>query len=551
MIKQLLSGITAIAITMTSIPAHAESTYDWQETINKAKAYEERTGKQGLWTRGKHTNAVFKQVQGADGYIFGNVLNDDIVLPRVSDIRKVIEAAKEEGKTLIVASNDWILPSNPVFCEVARQVNMNCGDFTVMLLSGSSQLSDEEFITEMNAQSERLEIIARTMNFTIKSGPSLLEQMLIDAGKDISQYGDAIAEVASLLVDEVNLEALEDALNNWDETVANYRAGTITGHLEAYAGIMDTIQEEIEVLEAEVVRLETELTAAKAEIVRQAGVISGLENTIAQKNATIAGLNSALQAASQTESELRSDLSDATGQITGISSTDLTNSFNSGKSAGITAALNAASAGYNGTTCASTYTGSLKSICDYGYAAKEAESLAGITDLPATHNANSITGISASVSGNTVTISVDSGYSVILGSGNVSITYTNSETTAAQLSVGNFTNAGTSYQDENDGNYLPPNTNGSNVSVSISDLPAAEITIANGVSLSSKLTISPDSTAHTIIGFSVFSGTQFTTTMSNLKQLSADIYKEGYNDGYNDGYADGFADGVSSVKAEN
>ena len=162
MIKQLLSGITAVAITMTSIPAHAESTYDWQETINKAKAYEERTGKQGFWTRGKHTNAVFQQVQGADGYIFGNVLNDDVVLPRVQDIRKVIEAAKDEGKVVIVASNEWILPSNPVFCEVARQVNMDCGDFTVMLMTGSSELSDEEFIAAMDEQTERLEEIARS-----------------------------------------------------------------------------------------------------------------------------------------------------------------------------------------------------------------------------------------------------------------------------------------------------------------------------------------------------------------------------------------------------
>ena len=114
-----LTTASAIALTsaMATVAPAAASTKlaSWEDRIAQAKAFEERTGRKGGWTRGIHSNKAFKALGGTDGWMFGNILGDDDVLPRVTDIRKVIAAAKDTS-SVIVASGNALMQSNPMMC---------------------------------------------------------------------------------------------------------------------------------------------------------------------------------------------------------------------------------------------------------------------------------------------------------------------------------------------------------------------------------------------------------------------------------------------------
>ena len=319
MLKKLINGTTAIAIALTSTaPAFAGDLPSWSEAIANHEA-RIAAGKFSGHTLGKHSNAVFKSLSGADGFIFGNVLNDDTVLPRVTDVRKVIEAAKKGDKPVVVASNDWILPSNALLCAVAEQVKMTCGDFTVEFMRGSSDLTDAEFNEFLTSQSAQLKEIAKMIG-AVSPGKSALVKLLEDYGKTIDVNNSVLDEVKHLLEDEIDLEILEVALQNWDATVAAMRAGELEGHITVYAEIMAGIQDEVDFLAAERERLQGELTVAKAEIVRQDGVIAGLESSLASTQAALASTQSALSASEATNADLSAQVSNLTGSLAAANS---------------------------------------------------------------------------------------------------------------------------------------------------------------------------------------------------------------------------------------
>ena len=76
-----LTTASAIAITsvMATVAPAAASTKlaSWEDRIAQAKAFEERTGRKGGWTRGRHSDKAFKALSGVDGWMFGNILGDD------------------------------------------------------------------------------------------------------------------------------------------------------------------------------------------------------------------------------------------------------------------------------------------------------------------------------------------------------------------------------------------------------------------------------------------------------------------------------------------
>ena len=152
------------------------------------------------------------RLSGADGFIFGNVLGDDVVLPRVTDIRKVIEATKKQAKVVIVASNDWILPSNPVFCEVARQVKMTCGEFTVEFMRNTSNLSDEEFTEAMTSSKPASSLrLHQQYDLTTVSGPNPV----------------IVALKAQITTLEANAEANAETIAQLEETIETLKADHI------------------------------------------------------------------------------------------------------------------------------------------------------------------------------------------------------------------------------------------------------------------------------------------------------------------------------------
>ena len=164
--RNFVNLTTASAIALTSVmatvaPAAAAPLKSWEDTIAEAKAYEERTGRKGGWTRGIHSNKTFRALSGVDGWMFGNILGDDDVLPRVTDIRKVIKAAADT-KSVIVASGNALMQSNPMMCEVARQVKMSCGSFThnLMIMSSDNPIAAELKIQQASNQLKLIAILS-------------------------------------------------------------------------------------------------------------------------------------------------------------------------------------------------------------------------------------------------------------------------------------------------------------------------------------------------------------------------------------------------------
>ena len=130
--------------------------------------------------------------------MFGNILGDDDILPRVTDIRKVIEAAKDKS-SVIVASGDFLMQSNPMMCEVARQVKMGCGAFTQNMML---MVSDNPLAAELKLQqaSDQLKLIAKTIS-------------LGTSNADENQIAALQQTISMLKLDEGNNAALISTLN--------------------------------------------------------------------------------------------------------------------------------------------------------------------------------------------------------------------------------------------------------------------------------------------------------------------------------------------------
>ena len=598
MFKRTITAITAASIALASVPVHAgSSVYDWEAAIQQHNELI-AADKYSAFRLGKHTNSIFSQVQGPDGYVFGNIVNDEMPLPRVRDIKKVIAASKEAGKVVIVASNDWILPSNPVFCEVAEQVMMECGDFTATFMRATSDLSDEEFNDAMVEQTEMLEMIARTMDLTLNDGPSLLEKMLIDAGKDISSYAEAIAEVASLLVDEINLEALEYALNNWDETVELYRQGMIEGHLESYAAIITVVQDNVDFLESEVARLEVELAAAKAEIVQLKGRVASLESSLAATQAALASTQAALATANDTISTLENAPADIVEvevagptEVINASATQIQEARNAGYTSGKNFVANQFAVLYNENNGDATDLegNNLKNV---GLIKTKLAELFGsdtqtnvTIEVPGdSFNKTSGTYTVRAGANTEVTVNTTSGITIVgtasqgidlpttLNSISNNITYDHDSALDGHTTVAGFASAlNTLFSGmENEIAQLANSkqalqnkiTAANNVSSTGSSSADGFVSwgsgVMNYVDTEGNTYATATSTANTDVSAkilqimaaypaqTIFSGTEISAILYELE----DAFEDGYEAGYSNGYADGYTDGANAVKAK-
>ena len=210
--KSILLATAAVVALNVTAPAFAETKYSWEDTIAKAMAFELETGRKGGWVRGAHTNKSFKALHGNSGYVFGNVLGNDVILPYITDITAISAAAKEASKPIIVASTEWILPSNPMLCEVASQAGMTCGSFTELFYRNSTL--DAEGNVDVNGSIVKLETLqaqvvsyVESMQLSVESNNSDLITSLVEVVEVLEVDTDMNAETIALL--EAQIEALE------------------------------------------------------------------------------------------------------------------------------------------------------------------------------------------------------------------------------------------------------------------------------------------------------------------------------------------------------
>ena len=271
--------VTAAALALTAVSASAGTDYMSRlEALNAYKAAND--GRTGFFTLGKHTNSSFVHMGSGAGFILGNVVGDEDLVPFITDIMKVIDAAKQKGKTVIVASDKWILPSNPVLCEIARQNKMNCADFSAKIYISTSDESAEEIAKKLADAKIAIINLAATMGIMGDDYNPLQEalEILEDENKELNgALDDAVAAlklqadayINKLTLTQEQVSQLEIALSNMSTTLA---------------AAIETVGEQMVVINdqaIEIAELTTALAKANAKIAELGLKISSLESTIA------------------------------------------------------------------------------------------------------------------------------------------------------------------------------------------------------------------------------------------------------------------------------
>ena len=274
--------LKSILLTATSLVAisSAASASSWEDAIAKAKAYEAKTGNQGQWIRGKDSSTVFKKHNGASGFIFGNVFADDVVLPMITDIRAIIEASKSLGTPILVASNEWILPSNPMLCEIAEQIGMDCAEFTRLFHMYSVKDSNGNYVGDDEAIKTLDDLQAQVMGYVADLG--------VEASSDsISPAVEALqATIEMLKSDATANAAVIDVLNGQiaeltsELMASNVNIEALNADFAAAVASEAAVQELLKSEEFKSAKLEAELELADKQIISLKSTIVDLEASV-------------------------------------------------------------------------------------------------------------------------------------------------------------------------------------------------------------------------------------------------------------------------------
>ena len=326
MTKSILLTTAAVVALSAASPVLSETKYSWEDTIAKAMAFEIETGRKGGWVRGAHTNKSFKALHGNSGYIFGNVLGNDVILPYITDINAISEAAKEASKPIIVASTEWILPSNPMLCEVASQAGMTCGSFTELFYRNSTLDADGN--VDVNGSIVKLETLqaqvvsyVESMQLSVESNNSDLITSLVEVVEVLEVDTNMNAETIALL--EAQIETLEANQVISEESIAqlNYDLDLkVKYQIALSAALTDEkaknayLQGDYDAALVTISELEDRLVIANARLVQAFDVAQSeqkvLDIEITELEATITSLEGMLESVKASKALLQTNFDD-------------------------------------------------------------------------------------------------------------------------------------------------------------------------------------------------------------------------------------------------
>ena len=235
--KKTISTIAAVAMLSTSIaPAFAGivtnggqpllSITDIQTKIDSGEFY--------------NYPGVIRVTEGGlrigptkgSGYIFADKFKPGMALPQVNDIAKLLKAIDKKDEVTLVASNEFILPCNPVFKELGRQNGVSCGEFMEHIVVGTSDTTNEQFEDYATATTKAaLEVLNVTSVDT-----------LVKAGVDQSlALKVALEQVQEKIGEITDLTATLDLIN--DTVYATEQAAFNAGFAEGVASVSVNIPE--------------------------------------------------------------------------------------------------------------------------------------------------------------------------------------------------------------------------------------------------------------------------------------------------------------------
>ena len=243
----LLATAAAIALNV-SAPAFASTDYSWADTIAKSVAYEAKTGRKGGWVRGEHTTKSFKAFNGKSGYLFGNVLGKDAILPLISDVSVISEAAKTSSRPIVVTSGELVLPSNSLLCAAAGQSGMECGEFTKLFYINSTLDADGNVdpigaITRLQELQSDVMIYVSSLNLNlspdnamfIKSLNDYMVVLNVDPVANATLISGLEAQIATLEANSVISEESLAALNLEIDSKINFQEALLAAGDEVIA----------------------------------------------------------------------------------------------------------------------------------------------------------------------------------------------------------------------------------------------------------------------------------------------------------------------------
>ena len=222
-----------------------------------------------------------------NNYLFGKTFEVGQALPEITDIVALQRAVKAEKKTVLVASNEWILPVPAVFVELGRQNGVDGATFMEHYVISTTSIDSEGFAEYAEAQTKAVVEALGISSVTINTAP------LIDAGI-LDELQAVQIENAALQVALNEANAMIDSLTaeNLDLLAQiTTLSSTITG-LEAVNSELETTNSG---LMTQVGELRSELRTAEANFQQLVTASNSINGALTAQVTSLSGQVTALQ----------------------------------------------------------------------------------------------------------------------------------------------------------------------------------------------------------------------------------------------------------------
>ena len=201
----------------------------------------------------------------SNNYLFGKTFEIGQALPEIRDIVALQRAMKSEAKTVLVASNDWILPVPAVFVELGRQNGVDGATFMEHYVISTTDINAEGFAEYAKAQTQAVIDTLGITSVTIDTkklvdagvldelqAEKLAHSLTKDALEDAQDMVESLTEEKRVLLAEAitlndRIDTLERQVEAFDVTandLAVREAGRQVGLTEAKQAIIDRARSE-------------------------------------------------------------------------------------------------------------------------------------------------------------------------------------------------------------------------------------------------------------------------------------------------------------------